>query len=88
MGKKPIRLQRKNAPQEKVRVPVSEDQLLKNEGWKFRTNAIKSILTQGNWYQSLPDDCLVYLGKPYKPSKKEVIKGVDVSVWTKPKPDY
>jgi hypothetical protein len=67
---------------------VSEAILLKNEGWKFRCNLPRKELTTNPWYLNLPRECLVYVGKLHNPNEQEKRKKANVSVWTKPRPNY
>lgn len=85
IAKKLIKLSKKSAPQATV---VNEPTLLRNDGWQFRCNLPRKGLKTNSWYLNLPKECLVYIGKLYNPTKQEKKKGANVSVWTKPRPNY
>jgi hypothetical protein len=80
-----VKLSNKPKPQAMV---VGEAALLRNDGWKFRCNLPRKELKANHWFLSLPRECLVYIGKLYNPSEQEKRKGANVSVWTKPRPNY
>lgn len=67
---------------------VSEAVLLRSDGWTFRHNLRRKDLKTNPWFLNLSRECLVYIGKPYNPSNQERRRGIQVSVWTKLKPNY